>query len=100
MWSGAFMKVHENYHSFHRRQAEIEKKFDDERAKIVKMSVGYTQKRVKQALELLTDLARIVELQKDLKKANSSQKENYVKSKAMEQIIKDSQLGLPLHSIF
>ena len=94
------MKVHENYHSFHRRQAEIEKKFDDERAKIVKMSVGYTQKRVKQALELLTDLARIVELQKDLKKANSSQKENYVKSKAMEQIIKDSQLGLPLHSIF
>ena len=94
------MKVHENYHSFHRRQAEIEKKFDDERAKIVKMSVGYTQKRVKQALELLTDLARIVELQKDSKKANSSQKENYVKSKAMEQIIKDSQLGLPLHSIF
>ena len=79
---------------------KLKKKFDDERAKIVKMSVGYTQKRVKQALELLTDLARIVELQKDLKKANSSQKENYVKSKAMEQIIKDSQLGLPLHSIF
>ena len=88
------MKSHENYHSFHRRQAEIAKKFDDERAKIVEMSVKYTQNRMKQALEMLTDLARIVELQKDLKKATSSPNENYVKSKAMQQIIKDAQLGL------
>ena len=58
------------------------------------MSVKYTQNRMKQALEMLTNLARIVELQKDLKKATSSPKENYVKSKAMEQIIKDAQLGL------
>ena len=94
MWSGAFMKSHENYLSFHRRQAEIAKKFDHERAKIVEMSVKYTQNRMKQALEMLTDLARIVELQKDLKKATSSPKENYVKSKATEQIIKDAQLGL------
>ena len=88
------MKSHENYHSFHRKQAEIQKIFDHERAKIVEMSVKYTQNRMKQALEMLTNLARIVELQKDLKKATSSPKENYVKSKAIEQIIKDAQLGL------
>ena len=99
MWSGAFMKSHENYYSFHRKQAEIEKNFDHERAKIAEKSVRYTQNRMKQALEMLTNLARIVELQKDLKKVTSSPKENYVKSKAIEQIIKDAQLGLPLHSM-
>ena len=99
MWSGAFMKSHENYHSFHRRQAQVEKNFDHERAKIVEMSVKYTQKRMKQALEMLTTLARIIELQKELKKSTSSPKENFVKSKFMEQIIKDAQLGLPLYRL-